>query len=142
MLMKERFTNIGAYRQSTQATRARQLPLTMFALLLLAPFCAAQSGAANPKKPSLSSADKNKTIYVTDFELDPNNFKQDKGGVTGKGYLLPPPPGSFSRRKHQDPETAANNLIRLMSESLVADLQKDGLRLAVYRLAKLDLPEA
>lgn len=126
--MKQQFTpNIRAHRQS-QAARARQTSVTIFAVLLLAPFCAAQSGNTNSKKPSLSSADKNKMIYVTDFELDPNNFKQDKGGVTGKGYLLPPPPGSFLRRKHQDPETAANNLIRLMSESLVADLQKAGFK--------------
>ncbi|HZT36209.1 MAG TPA: DUF4410 domain-containing protein, partial [Nitrososphaera sp.] len=68
----------------------------------------------------------NKVIYVSDFELDPNNFKQDKGGITGKGYLVPAPPKSFLRRKRQDPATAASNLVQLMSEGLVADLQKAG----------------
>jgi hypothetical protein len=125
--MKEDFAiTIGVHRHSTRVIRTRHILLTTLASLLLASFCVAQSGNANPQKPSLSRGDRNKVIYVSDFDLDPSNFKQDKGGVTGKGYLLPPPPGSFLRRKRQDPETAANNLIRLMSESLVADLQKAG----------------
>jgi hypothetical protein len=75
---------------------------------------------------ALSRANGHKVIYVTDFDLDPANFKQDKGGITGKGYLIPPPPKSFLRRKRQDPETEARKLINLMSDNLVADLQKAG----------------
>jgi hypothetical protein len=75
----------------------------------------------------LSIADRNKVIYVTDFDLDPSNFQQDKGGITGKGYLVPAPPNSPLRRKRQDPKTAANKMVQLMSESLVADLRKVGL---------------
>jgi hypothetical protein len=61
---------------------------------------------------------------VTDFALV-GNYKQDKGGVTGKGYLLPPPPKSL-RRKNQDPAVEVANLVDLMSESLIADLTKAG----------------
>jgi uncharacterized protein DUF4410 len=127
--MKSQFThNVSGHRHFSQARWTRQLSLAIFAAFLLVPFCAAQSSDANAQKPALSRADRNKVIYVTDFDLDPSNFKQDKGGVTGKGYLIPPPPGSFLRRKRQDPTTAADKLIRLMSESLVADLQKAGLK--------------
>ena len=106
-----------------------QSPFAVLAALLLMPFCVAQeSNCQSPKSIALTAADRNKIIYVGDFDLDPGNFKQDKGGITGKGYLVPPPPGSVLRRKHQDPATAANNLIKLMSESLVADLQKAGFK--------------
>jgi Domain of unknown function (DUF4410) len=122
--MKSQNTHTSSSRKLSQATR--QLLLSAFAALLLAPPSAAQGSDATIQKATLSSADKNKVIYVKDFDLDPANFKQDKGGITGKGYLLPSPPGSFLRRKRNDRATAANNLIRLMSESLVADLQKAG----------------
>ena len=106
-----------------------RLSFTLLASIVIVPFCSAQESA--PQTPAdtphtLSRADRKKVIYVSDFDLDPANFKQDKGGITGKGYLLPPPPGSFLRRKHQDPAKAANKLVGLMSESLVADLQKAG----------------
>ncbi len=106
---------------------------TSLAALVLVSFCVAQGSDTQPtttKPLALSRADKNKVIYVSDFDLDPNNFKQDKGGVTGKGYLLPPPPKSFPslRRRRQDPATEASKLIRLMSESLVSELSRAGFR--------------
>lgn len=112
-----------------QPTWSRRISLAIFATLLLVPFSSAEGGSASATaQPStLSRADRNRIIYVSDFDVDPANFKQDKGGITGKGYLLPAPPKSFLRRKHQDRTTAANNLIRLMSETLVADLNKAGL---------------
>lgn len=111
---------------------SRPTSLMVLASLLLVPICMAQGGnspSATAKPLALSRADRNKVIYVSDFELDPSNFEQDKGGITGKGYLVPPPPKNLPslRRRHQDPATAADNLIRLMSESLVSDLQKAGL---------------
>ena len=49
--MKQPFTtNIGAHRQSIQATPAGQISLTIFALLLMTPFCLAQSGDASSNK--------------------------------------------------------------------------------------------
>ncbi len=122
--MKSQRTHNSNSRKLTRPTLHSSL--TAFAALLLTSFCAAQGGEATTQTLALSSADKSKVIYVQDFDLDPANFKQDKGGITGKGYLLPPPPGSFLRRKRQDPATAANDLVRLMSESLVADLQRAG----------------
>jgi hypothetical protein len=107
-------------------------PRMLAFLLVLASLCGAQvmestSTAARPL--ILSPADKDKVLYVTDFELDPDNFKQDKGGVTGKGSVLPPPPPDLPRlgRKQQDPATEAQKLVRLMSESLVSELTKAGL---------------
>jgi hypothetical protein len=113
--------------------------LALFALILIAPLCIAQntnSPAPVSNESALSQADRHRIIYVSDFELDPANFKQDKGGITGKGYLLPPPPKSFLRRKRQDPETEARKLVNLMSDSLVADLQKAGL--TAQRLSPAD----
>src|ERR671935_171165 len=123
--MKSLFTPVlSSHQRFGKATWTRQLSLAIFAALLLTPFCWSQSDDAKAKKPALSQADRNKVIYVTDFDLDPSNFKQDKGGITGKGYLIPPPPGSFLRRKRQDPEPEARKLVNLMSDNLVADLQK------------------
>ena len=105
------------------AMRGR-ISITIFTLLLLVPFCAAQSGGDSSQ--AARPPDKTKTIYVTDFALDASNFKEDKGGITGKGYLVPAPPKSFLRREHQDPATEATNMVSLMSETLVADLQRKG----------------
>jgi hypothetical protein len=116
-----------------------QSVIALLALILALPLCVAQdinSQASGANKSALSPADRDKVIYVSDFDLDAANFKQDKGGITGKGYLLPAPPKSPLRRKHQDSAAAASNLIRLMSESLVADLQKAGFK--AQRLASTE----
>jgi hypothetical protein len=108
---------------------ARRISLICLAALLLVPFCTGESGDGRfiaASSIGLSRADQGKIIYVRDFDLDSNSFKQDKGGITGKGYLLPPPPKSFLRRKKEDPTTAANKLVGLMSTSLIRDLKKAG----------------
>jgi hypothetical protein len=118
---------------------ARTFALALFAMTFIAPLCIAQdtnSPASVTNKPALSQANGHRMIYVSDFELDPGNFKQDKGGITGKGYLVPPPPKSFLRRKRQDPETEARKLVNLMSDNLVADLQKAGFN--AQRLSSVD----
>ena len=74
----------------------------------------------------LSPTDRGKVIYVRDFEVDPDAFKQDKGGITGKGFIVPPPPG-FPTRKRHDSATAEQKLVHLMTKSLLADLRKAGL---------------
>jgi len=117
------------YAIGRERSRGRPICKAVLASLLLVSFCMGQengSQTANTNPAALSRADKHKVIYVSDFELDRTNFKQDKGGITGRGYLLPPPPGSFLRRKRQDPATAGTNLVRLMSESLVSNLRKSG----------------
>ena len=119
------------------------------ASLILVSLCVAQNSSpdSNPGTSTashlvLSPADKYKVIYVQDFELDATNFKQDKGGITGKGTILPPPPQKLPtlRRKRQDPATAARRLVTLMSESLVSDLTKAGL--SARRLLPGDAPPA
>src|SRR5215469_14779605 len=84
---------------------ARKSALAAFALTLIVPLCVAQqtnSQASVEKESAAPQANRHRVIYVSDFELAPANFKQDKGGITGKGYLLPPPPGSVLRRKRKD----------------------------------------
>jgi hypothetical protein len=105
------------------------IPGLVILLLVLAAASVAQ-GPASPA-PSrlplmLSPADKDKVIYIQDFEVDPGAFKQDKGGITGKGFLVPPPPG-FPTRKLNDSAAEAQKLVKVMSKSLVADLRKAGL---------------
>ena len=111
--------------------KLRCLPAPTAFLLVLILLCGAQGTDSKPaaSQPlTLSPADKDKVIYVIDFELDPDNFKQDNGGMTGKGSLLPPPPPGLARlgRKPQDPATEAQKLVRLMSDSLVSELKKAG----------------
>jgi len=109
----------------------RNYPMSVLAPILMLGLCVGQdanSQAPRAHESARSQGDRDKVIYVSDFDLDAANFKQDKGGITGKGYLLPAPPKSPLRRKRQDPATAASNLVRLMSESLVADLQKAGFK--------------
>jgi hypothetical protein len=112
-------------------TLVRNYPMSVLAPILMLGLCVGQetnSQAPRANESALSHVERDKVIYVSDFDLDAANFKQDKGGITGKGYLLPAPPKSPLRRKRQDPAAAASNLIRLMSERLVADLQKAGFK--------------
>jgi hypothetical protein len=67
---------------------------------------------------------KNSTVWVSDFELDAQDVKVDKGGVLGQvrpGILERP-----KKRREQDPEVQAKKLVDLMSNSLVDDLRKAG----------------
>ena len=123
----------------TRHRSAARFAIAVLAPILMLPLCVAQeinSQASRASESALSHADRDKVIYLRDFDLDAANFKQDKGGITGNGYVLPAPPKSPLRRKRQDPAAAASDLIRLMSESLVADLQKAGFK--AQRLASTD----
>lgn len=124
--MKTRYANRILSRRH-MLIGSRQTALVVLGSLLLAPFAFAQATTCQPGEPAtLSRADASKTIYISDFDLQSGNLKQDKGGVTGKGYLIPAPPKTFLRRKHQDPATAASKFIALMSDSLIEDLRKAG----------------
>jgi Domain of unknown function (DUF4410) len=110
-------------------SRTQLLASAVILLVLVSPGVADNGAAktASATRRSLSAADKNRVIYISDFELDPSNFKLDKGGITGKGWLLPPPPGIPTlRRKSQDPQKEAEKLVNLMSETLAANLRKAG----------------
>jgi hypothetical protein len=119
------------FKHLMRSRHARRFSLAVFASLVLVTFCVAQRGGSQPSAiTSLvpAPAHISKTIYVSDFDLDARNFKQDKGGVTGKGYLVPAPPKNLPslRRKRKDSATESSQLVQLMSESLVADLLKAG----------------
>jgi Domain of unknown function (DUF4410) len=118
---------------------AARLAFLLFAAIIMLPLCAAQqtnTQRSTEAGSALADGARHKIIYVRDFELDHANFKQDKGGITGKGYLLPAPPKSFLRRKHQDPAKEAEELVELMSVSLVRDLQNAGF--TAWRLSSMD----
>jgi hypothetical protein len=114
---------IGCQRWLSRHLIALSLPI--FAWLTLAPFSAAQS--ADLQQQTVCRSDNRKIIYVSDFDFDAANLKADKGGITGKGYVVPAPGGiPTMRRKPQDPETAADKYVKLMAESLVKYLQEAG----------------
>jgi Domain of unknown function (DUF4410) len=141
MIMKTLVYRTSCRNRSNNPTWSRQISVAILASFLLVPFCMGQennSQCSAGQPAALSRADRNKVIYVKDFDLDPNNFKQDKGGITGKGYLLPAAPMSLLGRKHQDPEAAATNLTRLMTKTLVSELQKAGFN--TRRLLSFEAP--
>src|SRR6185437_12695834 len=94
----------------------RNYPMSVLAPILMLGLCVGQdanSQAPRAHESARSQGDRDKVIYVSDFDLDAANFKQDKGGITGKGYLLPAPPQSRLRRKRQDPAAAHSARLRL-----------------------------
>jgi hypothetical protein len=135
MIMKK-IAFIASYGQPHSDERIASvfyfLPGRLALLLMLVSLCAAQEPVSHPigtMPLTLSPADKGKVIYVSDFEVETGAFKQDKGGITGKGSILPPPPPGLPRlmRKSHDPATEAQKLVRLMSDCLIAELEKAGL---------------
>ena len=122
-------TSYGRLLSRTSRFITMFIPGRVICVLVFAALSGAQEPASQPTTPlplMLSPADKNKVIYVSDFDVDSKSFKHDKGGITGKGFIIPPPPGLV--RKSKDPADEAQKLIRLMSETLVADLEKAGLK--------------
>ena len=104
--------------------------LPLFALSLVfvsACFLAKTSslqGSAAQQKPATHAFSKDSTVYVSDFELDAQNVKVDKGGIVGEvrpGILERP-----RKREQRDPEVQAEKLVDLMSKSIVDDIRKAG----------------
>jgi Domain of unknown function (DUF4410) len=63
-------------------------------------------------------------VYISDFELDAEKVKVDKGGLVGEAR-----PGIFERprkKEQRDPEAQARKLVDSMSKSLAEDLEKAG----------------
>jgi hypothetical protein len=118
----------GNHRWLRRQIRSRHLtalPLAILAWLILVPFSVAETDDMNQQ--TACHADSSKAIYVSDFDLNSADLKPDKGGITGKGYLVPAPEGVPTlRRKKQDTNTAAGKYVKLMSETLVSNLQKAG----------------
>jgi hypothetical protein len=97
------------------------------ASLILTPVCVGQDHVSQPTGGQAPpEARVRQVVYVKDFDLDANRFKQDLGGITGKGYLLPAPPRPLLRRKRQAAALESSHLTTLMSDQIVADLRKAG----------------
>jgi Domain of unknown function (DUF4410) len=112
---------------------------TWTVFLLVGLFCStcAMAQEANTQSatqlgpPAVHAFKKNSIVYISDFELDAQNVKVDKGGVVGEMR-----PGVVERprkREQRDPEVQAKKLVNQMSESLESDLRKSGYK--VQRLA-------
>ncbi len=109
------------------------LSLGFFAAGSSAQTATAQAPAGQPKLTSHNFT-KDMTVYVSDFELEAQNVKVDKGGIVGQvrpGIIERP-----SKRKQQDPEAQAKKIVDEMSKDLIDDLQKAGYK--AQRLAADD----
>jgi uncharacterized protein DUF4410 len=76
--------------------------------------------AAAPAQPQIANApaDKSKVVYVSDFELDVLDGKDEK--------KAPAPAASSDSKKEEDPAEQASKLVDLMSSTLVKELEKAG----------------
>jgi len=92
-------------------------------LCALAPHASAQLSGA----PAASgAAPRAPLVYVTDFELDSGNVKQDTNPLENArqhaGGLLPRP-----LLRHRDPQQKADEIVTKMADALVNDLRAKGL---------------
>jgi hypothetical protein len=113
------------------------LPIAVFlcSVCVLTQGSSAQSAAASAQSAVPHFFSKDTIVYVSDFELDAQNVKVDKGGPVGEirpGILERP-----RKREQRDPEAQAKKLVDLMAKSLVEDLQKAG-----YKAQRLAAGEA
>jgi hypothetical protein len=116
----------------------RLLALSFLLFLLCAAIATrtpSSQGTAGQQDSASHVFTKNSTVWVSDFELDAQDVKVDKGGVIGEvrpGILERP-----KKRREQDPQAQAKKLVDLMSNSIVEDLQKAG-----YRSQRLETGES
>ena len=101
-----------------------RFPLSALSVLFVAAL--AMSGPA-PLSAQKASPDKSKTIYVADFELDAQNVQPDEGPGGRSGVLH----GSGPVRRATghgtgDPAQQAQQIVNLMSDSIVSEFQKAG----------------
>jgi hypothetical protein len=99
--------------------------LTLSLFLLPTPLLWAQETSApapaEKQQPFVFSPDT--VIYVSDFELDAQNFQADEGRtkIVQRPGLIEGP-----RQRAHDPATQAKKMVDLMSASIVSDLKKAG----------------
>lgn len=111
------------YRSHPSALLLRTIALFLFLVPLLE---AQEANAPAPapaekQQPFVFSPDT--VIYVSDFELDAQNFQADQGRirVVERPGLVEGP-----RQREHDPATQAKKMVDLMSTSIVSDLKKAG----------------
>jgi len=99
--------------------------LALIAMLAAGCGTAHVSGARQVGEPTSAPS----VVYVSDFELDVRNVRTDRGilppppSLPGPGPALPKLPGSPS-----DPATRANEVVALMSRSLIKELEASGIQ--------------
>lgn len=71
---------------------------------------------------SVSTADKSTIVYVSDFELEALNGKDEKGAPA----VAPAPAAQPDAKKEDSPAEQAGKLVDFMSASLVKELEKAG----------------
>lgn len=106
------------------ALMSRFFVVSFFACIALLAASSLPQNIGTPQDIPAHAFSKDTIVYVSDFELDAENVKVDKGGMVGQAR-----PGILERprkKEQRDPETQARKLVDLMSKSLVEDLQKEG----------------
>lgn len=103
-------------------------PALWFVLALL-PGCTAAADQVVKAQPATAAVQRPSIIYVTDFHLDPSQIKHK--GLLGGPQLVPRP---FS----QSPDREAASLVRVLSDTIVRDLKKAGLRAEHLRDVRAD----
>jgi hypothetical protein len=96
-------------------------------VLAVLPGCAAAQEQTVKAQPATAAVQRPAVIYVTDFHLDPSQIKHT--GLLGGPPLLPRGKGT--------PREAAS-LVRVLSDSIVRDLKKAGLRAERLRDVRAD----
>ena len=90
-----------------------------------------QGSTQSSKQTQFVFSPANTTIYVSDFELDAENFQGDQSMRGRRPHVLNGP-----LRQNQDPATQAQKLVDLMATDIVQDLTKAGYK--AQRLAAAD----
>ena len=75
-------------------------------------------------QPTPGASPSETVVYVSNFDLDAQNFQPDKG----HSHILQQSSILHSRQQAKDPPTEAARLVDLMATSIVSDLRKAGYR--------------
>ena len=95
-----------------------------------------QEGSTEPdKQPPFVFSPASMIIYVSDFELDSENFQPDQSPGAQRPHILNGP-----LRQSKDPASEARKLVNLMATDIVQDLTKAGYK--AQRLTSTDLRPA
>jgi len=82
---------------------------------------AQQTAATPPQQKPFIFSPADTVIYVSDFDLDAENFQADEGRHKVRPGIIEGP-----RKREQDPATQAKKMVDLMSTDIVNDLKKAG----------------
>src|SRR5580658_10164548 len=82
-----------------------------------------QTATPPPQQAPFVFSKTDSTIFVSDFELDAQNFQADEGRtkIMDRPGILQGP-----RRRNEDPATQAKKMVDLMATDIVNDLKKAG----------------